>query len=181
MKVNEIGELANYGTVLFSKKAAANVISLSRTSVSEGFTVTFEQDIGFEVTNKFGSKLYFDYIDHGIYACDFSPTVQDEINNTIFRITTVADNELMYTKREIQKARQARQLQKRLSYPTSNELIEMIKWRNISNNPCTEQDEKRADLIYGKDISSLKEKTTSHFYYQFQHHYTYRINGRKIV
>lgn len=49
---------------------------------------------------------------------------------------------------------------KRLAYPSTDSLIEVIKSGAIINIPITEQDVKRSEIIYGNDVASLKGKST---------------------
>ena len=74
-------------------------------------------------------------------------------------MTTVEANMRKYTKREVEKAREARDLQEKMNFPGQNVMIEMVK-RHMDNTPVTTQDIVRADDIWGPNAAALKGKTT---------------------
>ena len=146
------GDLLHFGTVLYSEKAIANILSLSK--VENMLNVDYEQGFGFSVYTKNNDQVYhFQRIGDGIYAAKF---------NDIARIlmSTVLENEKLYSKREVEAAKKARTFQKRLGYAPSNGIIDLISAGGIKNAPVTEHDMRRADSIYGKDASILKGRTT---------------------
>jgi hypothetical protein len=71
-------------------------------------------------------------------------------------VVTATDNEANYTKREVEMARQARELTKLLAYLSSKDLI---KSGSIINCPISAHNVARAIDIYGPGIGSLKGKT----------------------
>ena len=75
-------------------------------------------------------------------------------------ITTIKENELYYTPRQIEQAQQARKLMHTLGFPTVDNLRKMIQSNAIDDNPVTLKDVKIAEAVYGKDVASLKGKTT---------------------
>jgi hypothetical protein len=71
-------------------------------------------------------------------------------------VTTVSDNESLFTKRQVEDAKKARKLMQELGYPSSKDLIELVETGGILNCPITAHDIRRAERIYGPDIASLK-------------------------
>ena len=73
-------------------------------------------------------------------------------------IDTVTENFRRYTKREIDSATRARKLLEVMGYPSVEMAISML--RDGTGFDVTEYDFKVVDAIWGKDIASLKGKTT---------------------
>jgi hypothetical protein len=74
-------------------------------------------------------------------------------------VNTVAGNEQLYTKREIEAAQQARELRRKLGYPSVADMSRMITTGGILNCPITVQDLQRAVNIYGQELAVLKGST----------------------
>ena len=68
---------------------------------------------------------------NGLYLCDFK-----QYTNPRRYLTTVEQNEQLYTKREVEKAKIANDLLKRLGYISASELIKMIRAGTLLN--CVE-------------------------------------------
>jgi hypothetical protein len=82
----------------------------------------------------------------GLYVCNLREKI------TYAFVTTTLENEQNFTKREVFKAREAKELSQRLAYPSSDDL-------GIINCPVTAHEVARAFQLYGPDIASLKGKT----------------------
>ena len=81
------------------------------------------------------------------------------LNKHIF-VNSVVQNERLFTKREIQQAKLAKDLVRKLGYPSIHDVIKMINQGIIINCPVTVQDIQRSIQVYGEDIASLKGKIT---------------------
>ena len=75
-------------------------------------------------------------------------------------VQTVEENKHFYTNRQVTRARIARKLYHNIGTPSINDFKAIIKMNAISNCPITIEDITIAEKIYGKDIGSLKGKTT---------------------
>ena len=73
--------------------------------------------------------------------------------------TTVDQNKLPYTKREVKAADAARHLVKSMAYPSMVDMFSMIK-AGISGSTVTAKDLHRALKIYGPFVPSIQGKTT---------------------
>ena len=82
------------------------------------------------------------------------------INQQIALMGSVEENKLLYTPRQVQQAQKARELYQALGNPSLKDFKAIIKMNSISNNPVTLADIKTAETIFGRDIGSLKGKTT---------------------
>jgi hypothetical protein len=87
---------------------------------------------------------------------DTVPTLHPSQEGTF--VTTVADNLVHYTKREVLGAKRARELLPRPGYPSVENAIAMLRDGTVFD--VTPHDFKVADAIWGPDIASLRGKTT---------------------
>ena len=72
-------------------------------------------------------------------------------------VSTVTENEALFTRREVGDARRARELSRRLGYPSLKHFIKMVK--NMENSPMRVSDVYRAARIWGPEIAYLKGTT----------------------
>ena len=92
----------------------ANILSVSAIK-NEGHTLGYENDSdSFYLSHPCGQAI-FTRRDNGLYVCNFGPS-------NVF-VSTVSDLESQYTKREVQEAQAARDLQRRLAAPPDMKLI----------------------------------------------------------
>ena len=73
---------------------------------------------------------------------------------------TVKKNKQGFSSRQIKGAKRAIKLLHALGCPTVNDLKAIIRMNLIMNNPVTTEDINLAEIVYGKDIPSMKGKTT---------------------
>ena len=73
---------------------------------------------------------------------------------------TVRERESQYTKSEVERAKGVRDLKLRLGGASDRDMMEFIRQSVAVGCPYTPADVKRATVIYGPDIASLKGKTT---------------------
>lgn len=88
------------------------------------------------------------------YSCEWR-----EMEHDSKLVTTVVENLKVFTKREIEQARRTRDLLARIGFPTVEQAMSVV--NSVSNNfDVTARDFQIADAIWGKNIASLKGKTT---------------------
>jgi len=71
---------------------------------------------------------------------------------------TVDDNKKRFQRREVAKAEEARELMRKLGYPSEKDMFQMVKSGALLNSPVTAQDIRNARAIFGADEASLKGK-----------------------
>jgi hypothetical protein len=168
VRVNQQGKFGDIGTVYYSENASANILSMSGL-VDSGANVKYDQKQNrFTVQPKGSSKIYSFYRkkiagnESKFYVCIIDtmvakfPTNHPKQEDTL--VTTVAQNLVKYTKREVLGARKARELLARLGYPSVENAIAML--RDGSGFDVTPYDFQVPDAIWGPDIASLRGKTT---------------------
>jgi hypothetical protein len=75
-------------------------------------------------------------------------------------VTTVADNKSNYTNRDYTRAKLARKVQILVGCPKLKDFLRDIDADSIKNFPITRQDAVNVDAILGRDLGSIKGKTT---------------------
>ena len=75
-------------------------------------------------------------------------------------VMTVDENKSFFTDREVERAKKARTLLHTLGCPTIQDLKAIIRMNTIANCPVTIPVVDLAEKIFGKDIASIKGRTT---------------------
>ena len=73
--------------------------------------------------------------------------------------TTVDDNKYKFSAYYYTKAKLARDIQRRIGRPSTQDFIRYVNNKIIANCPISPQDIKNAEFIWGPDLGSLKVKT----------------------
>ena len=159
VKVDKIGNFQELGAVYYSEGAAANILSFA-SQVNSGSKISYDS-----VADKFllippaGKKRYtFKRKDvkgseNRFYICDVGATGSETV-----LVQTVQDNLKLFTKREIGQAHKAREMLARMGYPSVRDAIDMVS--SGANFEVSGKDFQVADAIWGKDMASIKGKTT---------------------
>jgi Zinc knuckle len=164
VRVNEEGILGDIGKVYYSENASANILSMSKL-VDSGAIVKYDHKRNRFTVQPKGSNNVYSFIrkdvvgnDSKFYVCnmDRMESIDPRDENTM--ITTVANNMVRYTKREVLGAKKARELLARLGYPSVENAIAML--RDGTGFDVTPYDFQVADAIWGADIASMTGKTT---------------------
>lgn len=165
-----VGDIPNFGQVWYNPSSIANILSLASVRKVCRITMDTAVDASFTVHKKDGSCMVFCEYHSGLYYHDTSlpvsavttqsnaSTSATVINYTL--INSVAHNKTMFTRREIEGADSARELYKKIGRPSERFFQHILSQQMIHNCPVTADDAKRALIIYGPDLATLKGKTT---------------------
>ena len=74
-------------------------------------------------------------------------------------INSVTKNGMMFTKRQIERAKNVRAIYAKIGCPSIADFKSMIRYQMINNCPITLEDVKIAEEVFGPDIHGLKGKT----------------------
>ena len=153
-----VGDFANLGEVWFNKDSIANILSLA--DVCNVCRVTI--DSGAERSMNFhrldGSVMKFVEHDSGLYI--YNPNVTNPPVTGYTLLSTVAAQKKLFTPRQVRDADKARELYRLLGRPSAADFQSILRNGSLRNCPVTHADARRADIIYGPDIATLKGKTT---------------------
>jgi len=159
------GMLHNYGTVWYSENSLANILALS--NVRKQFDVRYtngskDSPPAFEVIRKDGSIMKFVEHEIGLYVYDVTQCDKSKLENQVSNfsfVNTVDDNLHCCSKKDVQKAKLAREFYIKIGRPSVKTFKHLINNNLIRECPITVDDINRAEHIFGPDIGALKGKT----------------------
>ena len=132
--------------------------------VADRYRVTYDswKEDAFNVHTNNG-VVQFKRNNHGLYTYKPRESYIKEVeakNNMCNLVTTVNENKVGYTKRQIEDAKTARKLYHMMGCPTIQNFKHILRQNIIMNCPVTTEDIDNADKIFGPDIRTMKGKTT---------------------
>jgi hypothetical protein len=116
-----------------------------------------EKEDAFIVHTRKGKFLKFKCSPEGLYHYEVS---KDFIKKKSHLISTVKENCAGYTQRQFERAKRGWELYHYVGTPTIENFEALLKMNTIKNCPVTTEDVNIAEKIFGKDMSSLKGKST---------------------
>ena len=152
-----------FGTVHFDKESIANIFGLQDLVERYQVTMDSKKENAFLVHTTNGI-VRFKANGKGLYI--YEPTdrylseVKEKKKGETSHLQTVRENRKGFTQREYDRALQARKLMHIVGAPTVDNFKSMLRQNIIVNCPITTQDVTNAEKIFGKDVSSLKGKST---------------------
>jgi hypothetical protein len=148
IRVTEGGEYGSAGLVHYSAEAPANILSFSALRRT-GIRMQYDYDAD-EWLIEGRRTARFKCSPDGLYVC--SP-------NESINVTTVSENEIRYSKREVAAAKKALQLKEAAGFPSNLDLAWALSRGDIINTEVTARDVRRMQDIYGPHLGDLKGKT----------------------
>jgi hypothetical protein len=147
-----------YRPVWFHPGGIANILSM--VNVIAKYHVTYDSRAGknpnaFCVHKENGIIRKFQQSKRGLFYLDTA-----DMKDHVVLVTTVANNKSNYTDRDYTHAKLARKVQILVGRPELKDFLRDIDGNNIKNCPITRQDDINADAILGRDLGSMKGKTT---------------------
>ena len=150
--VDQVGDLEGFFEVYASAHTKANVLSFA--DVEDKYEITYDKKAAFTVQLSCGKKIEFtrknklyvaDWCDAGLYA-----------------YATVQENEAIYTKEEVRRARVAYELVRTSAYPSPNEIMHLVQDGNVRGMPpLSRADVERAFKIYGLHPEYVRGQMTN--------------------
>jgi Reverse transcriptase (RNA-dependent DNA polymerase) len=144
-----------FGDVWYNSKAITNIFSFAEMEDKHKITYDSSNEKAF-IVHLPDKDVRFKRNHNGLYYFKKGTNVCA----TNAAIESIEENKLMFTNRQIQKAKVARQLYHSLGTPSVKDFKTIIITNSIKNLPVTLEDIKTAEAIYGPDIGALKGKTT---------------------
>jgi len=163
---NLIGKVCNLGTVWYNPESLANILSLAE--VCKKFRVMMDTSIepAMCVYWSDGTIMKFTEFQSGLYYFDTDSereTIDNKSStqfNTYSFIATVAENQSMYHRREVEATDTACKLYHMIGWPSIKQFENILSNNTIHNCPVTVDNACRAIKIWGIDAASLRGKTT---------------------
>ena len=161
---NQQATVPGFGNVWFHEEAIANIFGFGDLASKYRITYDSEKEDAFLVHMKH-KTVKFTRTPEGLYQFTVPQSYKEELkmnqeeksNNMI---QTVEENKIVYTKRQMERAKVARKLYHIVGSPTLEAFKAMLKSNIIKNCPVTAADVDIAENIYSPAISTLKGKTT---------------------
>ena len=153
-----VGDFPNLGSVWFNKKSIANILSLSDVRKVCRVTMDTHEETAMCVHRLDGSIMKFVEHSSGLYV--FVPNDTNQNVTAYTMLSTVTNQKKMFTQREVLAADAARELYRKIGRPDEAEFQSILRNGFIRNCPVTPDDARRALIIYGPDVATLKGKTT---------------------
>lgn len=150
IRVTLVGDFGDFGEVYYSPEVSVNILAFSVLTGTKRIEYSFAPNGGAFTVHTGVRKVVFE-CERGLYAHDANPRH--------VLAATVQEREAKYTKREVQAAKDARELTRSMGYPSNVSMIKLLQSGAILNAPITVADLQRAEAIYGPDIAALKGKT----------------------
>ena len=153
--VATIGTTA-FGEAYYSSAVMGNILSFGE-SVDNLHRVSYdaaEDAFHIQVAERGGVYVFSRRGQSKLYTCNLSDSKR-------VLVDTVRENMSKYTKREVKRAFEAKELQRRLGIATAGQLIKLLAAGKIRNTDIQVQDVVRSVEIWGKDLANLKGKTTA--------------------
>jgi hypothetical protein len=172
---NLVGELGGYGTVWFHPHGIANIIALA--NMKKKYPISYDSRNGneFVVHKDNGTTRIFKESDRGLFYFDTATpdkpsksTKKLPKNNPpdkprdkqVTFVTTVEKNKSRFTTRDYARATLARKTQVLVGRPELDDFMSYLDQNMIPNVPIDRYDAIAADKIFGRDVNSIKGKTT---------------------
>ena len=169
--LTQIADFIGLGEVWYDDTSITNILSLADVRRAFRITMDSEIDASFVLHKHYGGAIRFYEFGKGLYLHDTkSPdnkymgkyTLHDphEIKSAMCNtITTVKENESMYTARQVSDAKLAVRLYEMVGRPSQATFARMIQQNLLRNCPIGIEDAKRALKIYGPEVNALRGKT----------------------
>lgn len=149
LKISKKGQFSDIGEVAQSDGAVANILSQAQ-MVERGHRVSYDSDED-EYTLTTPRHIR-------VFSRKLLPEGYKSRFYTHILVNTVQDNLRRYTTREVNQAKKAKELQRRLGFPSARSTIQILS-KGIVNCDVTTADVRNADAIYGTSVAALKGKT----------------------
>jgi hypothetical protein len=154
-----LGDFPNLGEVWYNRNSIANILSLAE--VRKVCRITMDSGIEPSIIVHRLDRTVMKFCEHesGLYVYSGNSANNNSVSAYTI-VSTVAEQKRMFSQREIQAADAARELYRKLGRPDEAEFQTILRGNSLRNCPITPHDAKRALVIYGPDIATLKGKTT---------------------
>jgi len=161
---NMIGDFEPLGvSAYYSPDASANVLCFH--DIRDQCLIEWDQTANTLTASNHNSGLSLVFSssndptdpEHKLYRCDLTDYYHTPITRNV--CTTVSQQEVLFSKREIDRANTSRELSRRMGFPSVGALTELLNNGGILNSPITAQDVRRSAQIYGPEVAALRGKT----------------------
>ena len=152
---------ADFGSirVWLNENGIANILSLGL--VTDDYRVTMDSDVDNALILHLSDQhwIRFERVDEGLYVFDATDVDVSKLRSAFSFLSTVEANKGMFQAREVRKADEALQLNRRTNHMAAEKFQRVIQNGLIRNSPVTVGDVRRSNVIYGPPIPPIKGRT----------------------
>ena len=161
---NQEATVPGFGKVYYDKDTIAKIFGFSDLKKKYRITYDSNKEDAFVVHRKNGN-IKFECSPEGLYQYEVSKDYKENIKETNDHgisnlVATVNENRKGYTLRQYKCTKEARKLYHIIGAPTMENFKSLLQMNIIKNCPVTVEDTNIAREIFGRDVSSLKGKST---------------------
>lgn len=157
-RTTQEADLAQWGTVWFNEKSAANIFSFGEMAKKYRIIYDNANEDAFRVISP-KKEIKFYRVSENIYAFD-PKNKNTKPHIEVSFLETLEENKMFYTERQLKRARVARRMMHAIGHPSLDDYKAAITWNGIRDCPVTHNDLVIAGKIFGKEIAKLKSMTT---------------------
>jgi hypothetical protein len=155
ISVNQVGDYGVIKDVYYHKDVLANILCFD--ILAEIFEVIFKNR---QFRVRISDEIVLFFNPHGrLYMCNGWDLFPEKGGLATTLIETVAENEALYTKRELKEALQAKKFMRTMVMPSVKSVLERLRSGSILNCPVLPEHVLRAVEIWGPDLMALKGRT----------------------
>lgn len=161
--VGRRGTLPGFGPAIVATAGGVNGLSLHQ--LEKRYEVVYNQGVSMVVIISEDCEIVFAHDDSaGCYSCVLTPAVLCKLKEIESRfnyvmVSTVAEREARYTKREVTRAAAAREMLRKMYHPSDASLIRTINHGVMTSCGVTGKDVVIATDIWGRDVASIQGKS----------------------
>jgi Reverse transcriptase (RNA-dependent DNA polymerase) len=161
LSTNKKATVPNYGEVWYDPGAITNIFSLSEMEKKYHVTYDSSKESAFIVQLP-TKQVKFTKSFNGLYYLKPTYNTNNGKEKSLVNhsIESVKENKLLYTDRQVQRAKLARNIYHAIGTPSLKDFKLIITSNMIKNIPITIDDINIAEKIFGPDVGALKGKTT---------------------
>ena len=142
--------------VWFNVRCMANILSLALVTDMFRVTMDSEEENALVIHISDNINMKFTRNEDDLYVCDASKADMPALKRTLCFLTTVDQNKAFFKAREVCKADQAVELNRKLNHMAKDTFIRIIKDGWLRDCPVTVGDVRRSHAIYGPLIPPMK-------------------------
>ena len=184
--VTEVGDHPSFGKCYVRPRSASsvkvNLLSLGVLQTVKGFKIDYRQQSGAFVVRGLDKVTYEFSLSGGkLFVCDMSDcldstalwseacyhSITDDamepnpMPNPVL-VSTVARNEALYTKKEVEAARRVKEFSASMGHLSQGMLHSIVTTRRVQGIDFDHDDVNRAEAIYGQDLQAVRGKSVRH-------------------
>ena len=152
------GTLPGFFDVWFNPESMLNILSFAEVKNKYRLTIDTAVDNSIRVHMDDDKTLHFEELESGLYILKTNNT--NHLLEKYSFLNLISDNKLYFSKREVDRAEEARKLYLHCNMPGQKRFMKLVEKNYFRDSRVTVEDVKRAVAIYGKEEAELQGGAT---------------------